>query len=299
MFLVKDFWDQGRNNGKWRNCKDLGYSDESSLKAKADALTQDLEHRRVLVSSSPDQFIWGKNIEGFIGPYKCYLCGSHEETIEHLLNLCPFTSKVWDWVASIFRQCDRDSLNISNTLKNWRKNFSGNDIINKAWILVPSFVIWNVWKERNSQILKNKTSKPQYIIDQILRQLKGTMRNLLRTLPKDPPLPQEESIILHLDLQFISPQGIIKGVSQINTGVNTWKPPPYCFLKVNIDGASKGNPGLAGFGGAIRDDQGKIKKIFHGHLGKATNNMAELMALEKCLEILVDSNSHNVIIEAD
>lgn len=27
--------------------------------------------------------------------------------------------------------------------------------------------------------------------------------------------------------------------------------------------------------------------------------MAELMALEKCLEILVDSNSHNVIIEAD
>lgn len=39
--------------------------------------------------------------------------------------------------------------------------------------------------------------------------------------------------------------------------------------------------------------------IFHGHLGKATNNMAELMALEQCLEILVNSSSHNVIIEAN
>jgi len=26
--------------------------------------------------------------------------------------------------------------------------------------------------------------------------------------------------------------------------------------------------------------------IFHCHLGKATNNMAELMALEQCLELL-------------
>jgi len=70
------------------------------------------------------------------------------------------------------------------------------------------------------------------------------------------------------------------------------------FLKVNIDGVSKGNPGLASFGGVIRDEQERIKEIFHGHLGKATNNMAELMALEQCLEIL-NSNSHNVIIEAD
>ena len=46
-------------------------------------------------------------------------------------------------------------------------------------------------------------------------------------------------------------------------------------------------------------NRGKIKKIFHGHLGKATNNMVELMELKQCLEILVDSNSHNVIIEED
>lgn len=61
--MVKDFWDQERNNGKWRNWKDLGHSDESPLKVQAKALTQDLEHRRILVSSSLDKLRWGKNTE--------------------------------------------------------------------------------------------------------------------------------------------------------------------------------------------------------------------------------------------
>lgn len=81
--------------------------------------------------------------------------------------------------------------------------------------------------------------------------------------------------------------------------MDIWKPPPHGFLKVNIDVASKGNLGLAGFGGVIRDENGCIKEIFHSHLGKATNNMAELMALDQCLEILVDLNSPNFIIEVD
>ena len=70
-------------------------------------------------------------------------------------------------------------------------------------------------------------------------------------------------------------------------------------MKCNIDGASKGNPGMAGYGGVIRAEKGFIKAIFHSHLGKATNNMVELMALEQCLEILMDSNLHNTIIESD
>lgn len=94
-------------------------------------------------------------------------------------------------------------------------------------------------------------------------------------------------------------QGIIKGVSHLNEDVNIWKPPPHGFLKVNIDWASKGNPGLVGFGGVIRDEKGWIREIFNGHLGKATNNMAEIIALEQCLKILVKSNSHNVIVEVD
>lgn len=64
LLMVKDFWDQDRNNGKWRPWKHLNYSEESPLKAQTDSLTQDLEHRRILVSSLPDQLRWGKKTKG-------------------------------------------------------------------------------------------------------------------------------------------------------------------------------------------------------------------------------------------
>jgi len=49
----------------------------------------------------------------------------------------------------------------------------------------------------------------------------------------------------------------------------------------------------------LRDEEGNIQVIFHGYLGKDTNNMAELMAMELCLEILLKYNIQDVIIEAD
>jgi len=70
-------------------------------------------------------------------------------------------------------------------------------------------------------------------------------------------------------------------------------------LKYNTDGFSKGNPGIAGFGGVLRDENGCILYIFHCHLGRATSNMTELMTLEQCLEFLKQDNLQNIIIEAD
>lgn len=65
-----------------------------------------------------------------------------------------------------------------------------------------------------------------------------------------------------------------------------WNLPSEGFLKYNIDGASKDNSGMVGFGGVLRNEHGSIISLFHCHLGKATNNIAELMALEQCLELL-------------
>lgn len=56
---------------------------------------------------------------------------------------------------------------------------------------------------------------------------------------------------------------------------------------------------MVGFGGVLKDETGSIISLFYCHLGKATNNMAELMALEQCLEFLKQDNNQNVIIEAD
>eukprot|EP00253_Pinus_taeda_P010632 PITA_10632 len=174
--------------------------------------------------------------------------------MEHLLNNCIFTSRLWDTFATIFQQTDRDRGSIINTLNNWRRNFSDYEFLGLAWALTPSFIIWNVWKERNNKIFKNEKRPSQHLFEHILKQLKET---------------------------------------------DYWHPPPQGFLKYNIDGASKGNPGTVGFGGALRDENESILFIFHCHLGRATNNMAELMALEQCLDFLEQDNRQNVIIEAN
>jgi len=94
--------------------------------------------------------------KGCFGPFRCQLCESQEETMDHLLNSCIFTSKLRDGIALIFRKTNRDRGSITNTLSNWWRNFSNNETINKAWALTPSFLIWNVWKECNNRIFKNK-----------------------------------------------------------------------------------------------------------------------------------------------
>lgn len=71
-------------------------------------------------------------------------------------------------------------------------------------------------------------------------------------------------------------------------------------LLINIDGASRGNPGDAGVGVVICDEKGEIIAEKKGYLGKATNNVAEyeafLLALKEAktlgaahLEIYTDS----------
>jgi hypothetical protein len=115
-----------------------------------------VQHKKILT--------W-KNLrkKGFVGPSRCQLCGLHEETMDHLLHLCTFTSTLWNWVAPIFRQTDRDENDITKTLKNWRKNLSENETVNTASTLIPGFLIWDVWKERNNRIFNDKAGLTQSI----------------------------------------------------------------------------------------------------------------------------------------
>lgn len=54
-------------------------------------------------------------------------------------------------------------------------------------------------------------------------------------------------------------------------------------LRIHIDGASRGNPGDAGFGVHVADPDGTTVAELYGHLGHATNNVAEYQALVHAL----------------
>lgn len=55
-------------------------------------------------------------------------------------------------------------------------------------------------------------------------------------------------------------------------------------LIINTDGGARGNPGPAGIGVTIKDEQGKIIKALKKYIGEVTNNVAEYKALIMALE---------------
>ncbi|HHW82257.1 MAG TPA: reverse transcriptase-like protein, partial [Actinomycetales bacterium] len=69
---------------------------------------------------------------------------------------------------------------------------------------------------------------------------------------------------------------------------------------VNTDGGSRGNPGPAGFGFTISDGDGHLLLERAGFLGRATNNVAEYMAVVVALEEIGAADpSARVTVRAD
>jgi ribonuclease HI len=68
---------------------------------------------------------------------------------------------------------------------------------------------------------------------------------------------------------------------------------------MNFDGASKGNPGPAGFGVVLRDSTEQINYILAGHLSHDTNNSVEIWGLIKGIQLVTSLNLNHLIIEGD
>ncbi|PKI61873.1 hypothetical protein CRG98_017771 [Punica granatum] len=64
-----------------------------------------------------------------------------------------------------------------------------------------------------------------------------------------------------------------------------WLYPPSSWVKLNTDGTSRGNPGAAGAGGLIRDDNGRWLEGFAQNVGYATATIAELWGIKVGLEL--------------
>lgn len=71
------------------------------------------------------------------------------------------------------------------------------------------------------------------------------------------------------------------------------------MITAYIDGGSRGNPGPAGFGVRVEDQDGTVLARFHGSLGTATNNVAEYRGLLAALEWAAARGYRRVHIRSD
>ena len=70
-------------------------------------------------------------------------------------------------------------------------------------------------------------------------------------------------------------------------------------LHLHIDGASRGNPGEAGFGVHVATAEGVQVAELYGYLGRATNNVAEYQALLHGLRFALARGARRVHVFSD
>jgi len=73
-------------------------------------------------------------------------------------------------------------------------------------------------------------------------------------------------------------------------------PGEWCLM---VDGASRGNPGEAGCGAVIYDEQGEILTELTSYLGSSTNNVAEYQGLLMGLEGVLKLGGRKLQIRSD
>jgi ribonuclease HI len=218
--------------------------------------------------------------------------------VEHLLNLCHYSQQIWDWGATAMRRSQRNRGSIRDTLVNWETFSFHNPILQRIWQLLPGFTLWAIWKERNQRIFNSNSSSSSNTWERIKRFIRETILSKDWAQEDTQCKIEEERILEGWNLRgCMQTQG--KVIRKTNSSPSVWSPPPSGFIKLNFDGASRGNPGPAGFGAVLRDHAGQIIHLAAGFLGENSNNVAELTSLLRGLQIAVQHQLHWLIIEGD
>lgn len=71
------------------------------------------------------------------------------------------------------------------------------------------------------------------------------------------------------------------------------------MITAYFDGGARSNPGPAGYGVHIVDEQGTVLAELHGSLGIATNNVAEYHGLIAALQWAVENNVARLTVKGD
>eukprot|EP00253_Pinus_taeda_P019962 PITA_19962 len=237
--------------------------------------------------------------KGFVGPSRCPMCLQQPESLNHLFNTCDWADQLWRWMEDLLCNSDRQLDSIHDTILNWSSNFSGTQRVNSIWKSAPGFLLWSIWKDRNRRIFQDEVRNIDFSKDIILSNIQQLIHAKCRIHVSEKPTALDLRILKNFRLDVGSHNSVLPQGNPQSHLCESWQCPPDGGLKLNFDGASRGNPGSAGIGGVFRNQKGEILHIYYRALGESTNNEMEFVALEHGLRIAKSRNFHNLIAEGD
>jgi hypothetical protein len=198
------------------------------------------------------------------------------------------------------RKTKRDKTNIPNTIRNWGSGDYKSPLLNRISQLMPVIIVSQLWKERNQHIFHSQPSRPYDIWDKITTRIWETIQIQTWTQEDIPNAPPESNIFITWNTITQKTPLLLSDPPAPPARCSTfWSRSPPCFLNLNFDGATKGNPRPTCFGAVIRYITVQIKHLREGFMGYDTNNSSELWGLIKGLQLSLDLNLQPLIIEGD
>ena len=203
---------------------------------------------------------------------RCLVCGEVEENTKHILRRCPVARILWRKLGLI----EDHSLEETDLEKWILKNIHKDSRMGSEWPKVFSVTCWWLWRWRNDRSFNRNPSIP---VDQVsfifsrVGEIKAAMER--NDFARNPTPRRRQEVLVR------------------------WQHPREGWVKLNTDGASKGNPGPAGGGGLIRGPRGEIYEVFALNCGSCSCTKAELMAVLRGLQIAWEGNHKHVLVLVD
>ncbi|XP_042956358.1 uncharacterized protein LOC122292186 [Carya illinoinensis] len=198
---------------------------------------------------------------------KCHCCSrGRMEDLNHVLCTGEVARQVWRMAAiqlgvhmGVF-QTWHEQVNF------WFRRAKKSSQVRIIFGILPSIVSWKLWEWRCKARYDGKVSKVEVVWQAITFWLRRIMHLFMRVSNIS---THDIAILNRLEIPILAPKP--KKVRVVR-----WSRPLYDWVKLNTDGSSLGNSGLAGAGGVIHDHCGKLCMAYSVSLGQGSNNFAEL-----------------------
>ncbi|KAK1305448.1 hypothetical protein QJS10_CPB11g02393 [Acorus calamus] len=219
---------------------------------------------------------------GFSLASRCHLCYQHSEDECHLFFGCPATSPVWNQLVAWTHSTPPRQQPIAAALKQWVASITlprtGRFVCKVLFLLC----VFEIWKARNDAKFNGNPPNTPHIINNIRRSMRDAFSIHGSKWQLDPQ-----------SIRLVNSLGIPSTPTPPTPPIEVkWIKPKPPWIKCNIDGASKGNPGPSGAGGLFRDHNGRFLLGFACNTKRNTNMFAEFFALYRGLMIWLDTHPH-------
>ncbi|GMJ00001.1 hypothetical protein HRI_003669300 [Hibiscus trionum] len=221
----------------------------------------------------------------------CPLCRKSTESTSHLLLHCNVTWLIWMRFAKFWNIHLVIPGDLASALILWQSACPVSDV-NSIWRFIPAVILWSIWLMRNDLIFRQGNLDFTHLF--FISKVRLTTWYKAKFPGSGASFDDLISNPALADVAYNSR-------SKPSTPTK-WSPPPFGFVKINVDGAMTRNGNAGGIGGLFRNSDGKTIFSFSESIGPGPPILAELSAIKFGLHLqqaLVECCNLRPIVECD